>query len=91
VNPLANRRDAEPGGRKLFHDRCAVCHGSLAQGTERAPDLTSGRVQAQSDGALFWKITQGHTRRGMPTFSYLPDVQRWQLVVHLRAAARQAP
>ena len=27
VNPLANRPDAERGGRKLFDQRCAACHG----------------------------------------------------------------
>ena len=44
----------------------------------------TGDVQAQTDGALFWKIASGNTRRGMPTFSYLPEPQRWQLVLALR-------
>jgi mono/diheme cytochrome c family protein len=85
TNPLANRPDAAAGGRKLFDQRCATCHGDDARGTEKGPDLTATEVQAQSDGALFWKITQGNTRGGMPTFSFLPEVQRWQLVLHLRA------
>jgi len=44
-------------------------------------------VQVQSDGALYWKITGGNTRGGMPTFSFLPELQRWQLVMHLRTLA----
>jgi mono/diheme cytochrome c family protein len=87
TSPLAHRPDAAPGGRKLFHQQCASCHSPDGQGSERGPDLTARRVQAQTDGALFWKITQGNTRRGMPTFSFLPEPERWQLVLHLRAIA----
>ena len=84
TNPLANRPDAAGGGRKLFHQRCSTCHGDDAQGTPWGPDLTARAVQAQSDGELFWKITSGNTRTGMPTFSFLPELQRWQLVLHIR-------
>jgi mono/diheme cytochrome c family protein len=83
-NPLANRPDAAAGGAKLFQDRCAMCHGADARGTEDAPDLLQSDVQAQSDGALFWKISTGNSRSGMPSFSYLPELQRWQLVLYLR-------
>jgi hypothetical protein len=41
-------------------------------------------VQQQSDGVLFWKITNGNTRRGMPSFSKLPELQRWQIVLYIR-------
>jgi hypothetical protein len=32
-------------------------------------------VRSQSDDALFWKISGGDTREGMPTFSFLPEAQ----------------
>jgi mono/diheme cytochrome c family protein len=86
-NPLATRPDAVAGGRKLFHQRCSTCHGEDGRGTTRAPDLTQPDVQGQSDGALFWKISGGNSRQGMPAFSFLPEPQRWQLVLHVRAAA----
>jgi hypothetical protein len=37
---------------------------------------------------LFWKITNGNTDRGMPSFSKLPELQRWQLVLYLRTLRR---
>jgi mono/diheme cytochrome c family protein len=86
-NPLSGRSDLAGGGRKIFAQRCTQCHGDDAEGTSRAPDLLSRRVQGQSDGALFWKISSGDTRAGMPSFSYLPEPQRWQLVLHLRLLA----
>ena len=86
INPLANRTDAVAGGRKLFHQRCATCHGDDGRGSTKAPDLMQPAVQEQSDGALFWKISGGNTRQGMPSFSFLPELQRWQLVLHIRAA-----
>ena len=85
VNPLLNRRDAAAGGGKLFQQRCATCHGEAGRGTAKAPDLSGQDVQAQSDGVLFWKISSGDTRAGMPTFSFLPELQRWQLVLRVRS------
>lgn len=85
VNPLAGRPDAEAGGAKVFAQRCSQCHRDDGSGTSHGPGLTGRRVQSQSDGALYWKISSGNTRTGMPTFSSLPELQRWQLVLHLRA------
>ncbi len=86
MNPLAARTDAVAGGQKLFHQYCSECHGEDARGTTKAPDLTQSDVQAQTDGALFWKISSGNSRQGMPTFSFLPAPQRWQLVLQVRAS-----
>lgn len=86
-NPLANHLEAAAGGRKLFQQRCATCHGGDGRGSAKAPDLTQPDVQAQSDGALYWKIGTGNTHSGMPAFSFLPEPRRWQLVLHLRALA----
>jgi mono/diheme cytochrome c family protein len=84
TNPLADRPETAAGGRKLYVQRCANCHGPNGEGSPKAPDLTLPAVQRQSDGALFWKISSGNSRAGMPAFSYLPTPQRWQLVVFLR-------
>ena len=85
ANPLTGRPQTASGGRKIYRQRCATCHDADARGTDRGPDLLAPDVQAQSDGALFWKISSGNTRAGMPSFSFLPDTQRWQVVLHLRA------
>ena len=85
TNPISNQPELSAGGRKLFEQRCRPCHGGDAAGTADAPDLTRTVVQRQSDGALFWKITSGNTRTGMPTFSFLPPLQRWQLVLFIRS------
>lgn len=85
VNPLLNRREAVAGGRKLFQQRCTTCHGADGLGTAKGPDLTGRDVQGQTDGEWYWKISAGNTHAGMPAFSFLPELQRWQLVLHLRA------
>jgi mono/diheme cytochrome c family protein len=73
------------GGRKLFERNCAQCHGREGNGVaNNSADLQLPVVQEQSDGTLFWKITNGNPRRGMPSFSGLPEMQRWQLVLYLR-------
>ena len=88
-NPLPNESQILAGGKKLYQQRCSVCHGEDGGGTNRGRDLVISRVQSQSDGALFWKISSGNTRTGMPTFSFLPEGQRWQLVMYLRTLARE--
>jgi mono/diheme cytochrome c family protein len=91
INPLAGRIDTVSGGRRLYQQRCATCHGEDGHGSSKAPDLTQPAVQAQNDGAIFWKISSGNTRQGMPTFSFLPEPQRWQTVLYLRALAAHTP
>ena len=87
-NPLSSRPETSEGGRKLFAQRCSACHRTDGRGSDRAPDLTVSGTQMQSDGALFWKISGGNTRTGMPAFSFLPELQRWQLVMYLRQLGR---
>ena len=88
VNPLATKIETAPGGRKVFHHHCSTCPGEDARGSTKGPDLTQPDVQAQTDGALFWKISGGNAHQGMPAFSFLPEPQRWQLVLHVRASAK---
>jgi mono/diheme cytochrome c family protein len=85
-NPLARKPEAAGGGRKLFLRECSECHGQDGSGIGRkhSADLHLPVVQQQSDGTLFWKISNGNPDRGMPSFSKLPELQRWQLVLFLR-------
>ena len=85
-NPLSAKPEAAAGGGKLFARNCATCHGNDGAGMEKkhSADLHLPVVQDQSDGVLFWKITNGNASRGMPSFSKLPDLQRWQIVLYIR-------
>ena len=85
-NPLASRPEATAGGKKLFFRNCVECHGQEGTGLvkKHAADLQLPTVQQQTDGTLFWKISNGNPDRGMPSFSRLPELQRWQLVLFLR-------
>jgi mono/diheme cytochrome c family protein len=87
-NPLASRPELAAGGARIFAERCAMCHGDTGRGTPDAPSLVTDDVLNQTDGSLFWKISSGNTRAGMPTFSFLPEGQRWQLVLHVRNLGR---
>ncbi len=85
-NPLARKPGVVPGGKKLFLRNCAECHGQDGTGMvkKHSADFHLSEVQEQTDGTLFWKITNGNTDRGMPSFSKLPELERWQLVLYLR-------
>jgi mono/diheme cytochrome c family protein len=90
-NPLADKPQAAAGGKKLFLRNCAECHDKVGSGfvKKHAADLQLPVVQEQSDGALFWKLTNGNPDRGMPSFSKLPEPERWQLVLFLRTLKKE--
>lgn len=85
-NPFSGQNQAERAGAKLYQRECAACHGRDAQGIGKAPPLISPSVEKASPGALFWVLRNGSIRRGMPSFSHLPDPQRWQIVTYLKSA-----
>ena len=84
-NPLEGDSDAVAAGRKLFALHCAECHGKTAQGGRKAPSLQADEVQQATPGTLFWILSNGVVRRGMPVWSKLPEPQRWQIVTFLKS------
>lgn len=90
MNPLAKDPDAVVAGRKLFEQHCAECHGDAAEGGRRAPSLRAEEVQQATPGTLFWILTNGVVRRGMPVWSKLPEAQRWQIVTYVKSLTPSA-
>jgi mono/diheme cytochrome c family protein len=89
-NPLEGDADAVAAGGKLFERHCAECHGGAGRGGKKAPSLKVREVQEATPGTLFWVLTNGVVRRGMPVWSKLPEAQRWQLVKYLRTLKMDA-
>jgi mono/diheme cytochrome c family protein len=85
LNPLEDDPDAVAAGRLLFEDHCMECHGDRAEGGKKGPSLRTAEVQNASPGAIFWLLTNGVVRKGMPVWSRLPEPQRWQLVRYLKS------
>jgi mono/diheme cytochrome c family protein len=92
-NPLESDPDAVAAGANLFDQHCAECHGEMAEGGKKGPSLRADPVQQATPGTLFWILTNGVVRRGMPVWSKLPEPQRWQLVSFLKSlnSAEKAP
>jgi len=84
-NPLQDDPNAVGGGAKLFAMHCAECHGEMAEGEKKAPSLMAEEVQQSTPGTLFWLLSNGVVRRGMPVWSKLPEPQRWQLVSYIKS------
>src|SRR5579863_665417 len=85
ANPLAKDRDSIPAGKILFEEHCAECHGENASGTKKAPSLRAQEVQTAAPGTLFWILSNGIVRKGMPVWSKLPEPQRWQLISFIQS------
>ena len=84
-NPYSGDGQAAAGGKKLYFQNCAQCHGNNLQGIGPAPTLLSPRVKNAKPGEVFWFITNGDLNNGMPSWSQLPRQQRWQIVTFLES------
>ena len=79
-------------GKALWSQHCSSCHGKtgLGDGNKAAqlkttpPDFSKASFHAQSDGSLFYKVSEG--RDDMPNFKKkLPEADDiWNLVNFMR-------
>lgn len=92
-NPLPATPETLRGGLAHFRENCVICHGApgvdpgeIGQGLNPgAPDLTLPRVQARTDGQLYWLVDEGIRMTGMPAFGPTHgENELWQIVAFLR-------
>jgi mono/diheme cytochrome c family protein len=89
TNPYANQADAIAGGSRLFVDHCAKCHGEDALGRGKKPSLRTKEVQQATDGEIFSLLKNGYLRKGMPSWSSLPEPSRWQIIAYVKSLGEQ--
>jgi mono/diheme cytochrome c family protein len=77
-------------GKAVYTADCASCHGNSGKGDgpaakdlEKPPgDMT--KLGGQSDGALFWKITEG--KKPMASYATkLSEQQRWDVINYMKS------
>ena len=85
TTPLTGDHIAIMAGAKLFGQYCASCHGKRAEGSSKRPNLHSDRLKQATPGELEWLLKNGSLKNGMPSWSRLPEPQRWQLVAFLKS------
>lgn len=90
-NPLPADAATVAQGKKVADVNCVSCHGATGKGNGAAAvalnpkpaDWTSKKVQADTDGEIFWKLSTG--RGAMPSWKFLPENDRWALVRYIRS------
>lgn len=90
-NPFKGKQKATDEGKIIYNQMCVLCHGNKGQGNgevgltlqPRAANFTALNIKNQTDGAIFWKITNGKAPMAS-YFEMLTDDQRWKLVNYIR-------
>jgi len=92
-NTVANNAESVAAGKVLWNTHCKSCHGAkgLGDGTKAAQlktepgDFSKATMQAQTDGSLFYKLSEG--RDDMPAFKkkIADEDDRWSLVNFIRS------
>ena len=84
------------GAKKSIETNCGSCHGNSGKGDGPAAaalpppkpaDWTSDGIQKQTDGEIFWKISNG--RGSMPPWKHLPEKERWEIVNYIRTLKKK--
>jgi mono/diheme cytochrome c family protein len=92
-NPVAASPETFSRALRAYKEMCVTCHGApgvdaseIGEGLNPpAPDLTLARIQARSDGELFWILSNGIRMTGMPAFGPThKEEQIWRLVAFVR-------
>jgi hypothetical protein len=99
VVPDANKSKASPivfnpstskEGQSIYEKNCLSCHGNPGKGnylkalTPPPADLATEKLQNQTDGEIFYKISEGNPI--MPKFkTTLTEEERWKLVSYIRS------
>ena len=90
-NPLTADATTLAAGKAVYVKECQSCHGKKGKGDGPsakdldipAGDFSKVTMQSQSDGALFWKTSEG--RKPMPSFKKkLTEEKIWQTVIYMR-------
>jgi mono/diheme cytochrome c family protein len=94
-NPTKGKPNAVKIGREYYMQRCEACHGSEGKGNggmsklgtdkgeKGATNLASTMVQANTDGELFYKVTNAKPPHPASRERFT-DEQRWYIVTFLR-------
>ena len=89
TNPISGDPHAVNAGALVYRDHCMQCHKANAEGDgHKRPSLRTPQIRQATDGDLEWFLRQGDLRHGMPSWSSLPEAQRWQVVAYLRSLER---
>lgn len=98
TNKVKTSSKSIKAGKSIFESKCIVCHGEKAKGdgpggkalNPKPANLTSEKVQTQTDGEIFWKITNG--RGAMVKWeSIISETDRWNLVNFIRSVRAEKP
>ena len=94
VNPIEVNEELLIEAKAEYRKHCRSCHGRLGDGkgtgavdvSTEVTDFTNQEFHTQSDGSMFWKISEG--RNDMEAFKKkLSEEEIWLTVIYIKTFA----
>lgn len=88
-SPVPSSEKSIAAGKGLYNTHCKSCHGDPGKGNglplvPKPQDITSDQFQKNSDGSLFYKISNG--KGAMPRFKdVIKENDKWNIIHYIRS------
>lgn len=92
--------EAKRRGRALFREKCALCHGVLADGKGARREGLSGKpINFQNRDwrasttpiEVFKALSEGKRGTSMPAWPTLTDTQKWDVAAYVLSVSEDGP
>ena len=96
-NPLQATEANIAAGKTLYTRKCVTCHGEDGKGSGnmaakmkvKPADLTA--LHERTEGEIYWVITNGIPKSGMPAMKTASAEDRWKLTLYVKHLMGEHP
>ncbi len=89
TNPYMGNQNAIAAGKKIFLASCVSCHGKTGTTQPKADFSSAGWWSSKTDAYLLWKVSDGVTAEGMPSWnSTYKENEIWDVLAYAKTLSK---
>ena len=89
TNPYLGNQNAIAAGKKIYLASCVGCHGKTGATQPEADFSSAGWWSSKTDAYLLWKVSDGVTAEGMPSWnSTYKEDEIWDVLAYSKTLSK---